>query len=164
MNKERIILILDSERIFEVNPNEEELKVIEFSPNTLIHSEILITFQSDQLINILNINRLKGIDILDFECLDKQIRQSLGLKSPNGKWSIANMIATYLNKEERKWQEEEYNDLLKELALCYCKMKNCDEIEWKRVRDIELPVNRILYEVQANGVYFSQDFFPSVKN
>ncbi|VTY07964.1 DNA polymerase I [Prevotella melaninogenica] len=159
MNKERIILILDSERIFEVNPNEEELKVIEFSPNTLIHSEILITFQSDQLINILNINRLKGIDILDFECLDKQIRQSLGLKSPNGKWSIANMIATYLNKEERKWQEEECNDLLKELALCYCKMKDCDEIEWKRVRDIELPVNRILYEVQANGVYFSQDFF-----
>jgi len=155
MNKERIILILDSKRIFQIDANDTESKVKEFSSISPMQSDILITFQSDQLINILGADQLRRVYLLDFECLDKQIRQSFGLKSFKGKWTITNMIATYLDKDERKWEEEEYEDLLKEMTLCYLKMKECDEKEWERITKIELPINRILYEVQANGIYFN---------
>ena len=164
MNKERIILILDSNNIFEMYPNDTELMVNNFSPTALMQSDILITFQSDQLINSLGADRIRRVYILDFECLDKQIRQSLGLKPFKGKWTLNNMIATYLNKDERKWQEEEYEDLLKEMTLCYRKMKECDEKEWERITEIELPINKILYEVQANGVYFNNDEITSKCN
>ncbi|WP_273414095.1 DNA polymerase [Prevotella aurantiaca] len=164
MNKERIILILDSNNIFEMYPNDTELMVNNFSPTALMQSDILITFQSDQLINSLGADMIGSVYILDFECLDKQIRQSLGLKPFKGKWTLNNMIATYLNKDERKWQEEEYEDLLKEMTLCYRKMKECDEKEWERITEIELPINKILYEVQANGVYFNNDEITSKCN
>lgn len=164
MNKERIILILDSDRIFEIDPNDTELKVTMFSPTAPMRSDLLITFQSDQLINSLGADRIRRVYILDFECLDKQIRQSLGLKPFRDKWTLNNMIATYLNKDERKWQEEEYEDLLKEMTLCYRKMKECDEKEWERITEIELPINKILYEVQANGVYFNNNEITSKCN
>ena len=164
MNKERIILILDSNNIFEMYPNDTELMVNNFSPTALMQSDILITFQSDQLINSLGADRIRRVYILDFECRDKQIRQSLGLRPFKGKWTLNNMIATYLNKDERKWQEEEYEDLLKEMTLCYRKMKECDEKEWERITEIELPINKILYEVQANGVYFNNDEITSKCN
>ena len=165
MNKERIILILDSKRIFQIDANDTESKVKEFSSISPMQSDILITFQSDQLINILGADQLRRVYLLDFECLDKQIRQSFGLKSFKGKWTITNMIATYLDKDERKWEEEEYEDLLKEMTLCYLKMKECDEKEWERITKIELPINRILYEVQANGIYFNNKLkFPTLIN
>ena len=164
MNKERIILILDSDRIFEMDPNDTELKVKMFSRTDPMQSDKLITFQSDQLINSLGADRIRRVYILDFECLDKQIRQSLGLKPFKGKWTLNNMIATYLNKDERKWQEEEYEDLLKEMTLCYRKMKECDEKEWERITEIELPINKILYEVQANGIYFNNNEITSKCN
>ena len=145
-------------------PNDTELMVNNFSPTALMQSDILITFQSDQLINSLGADMIGSVYILDFECLDKQIRQSLGLKPFKGKWTLNNMIATYLNKDERKWQEEEYEDLLKEMTLCYRKMKECDEKEWERITEIELPINKILYEVQANGVYFNNDEITSKCN
>lgn len=152
MKKERIILILDSNRVFEIDANDTELKVKKSSFTTPMQPDTLITFQSDQLINILGTKLLREVYILDFECLDKQIRQSLKLTSIQGKWTLTNMIATYLNKDECKWEEEEYEDLLKEMTLCYLEMKKCDEKEWKRITEIELPINRILYEVQANGI------------
>lgn len=162
MKKERIILILDSNRVFEIDANDTELKVKKSSFTTPMQPDTLITFQSDQLINILGTKLLREVYILDFECLDKQIRQSLKLTSIQGKWTLTNMIATYLNKDECKWEEEEYEDLLKEMTLCYLEMKKCDEKEWKRITEIELPINRILYEVQANGIYFNNNKISSM--
>lgn len=85
MKKERIILILDSNRVFEIDANDTELKVKKSSFTTPMQPDTLITFQSDQLINILGAKLLKEVYILDFECLDKQIRQSLKLTSIQGK-------------------------------------------------------------------------------
>lgn len=154
MNIERVILILDNQSIYEVDVADEEMKVKKLSLHSPIRLDRFITFQPDELVNQLGLEGVKKVDILDFECLDKQIRQSEGLATTTGKWSISNMIATYLGKEERKWNEEEYEELLKNLVLCYREMKKRGKDEWKRIEEVEIPVNRILYDLQAQGVYF----------
>lgn len=157
MNMERVILILSNQCIFEADVADEELKVKKFSPLVLKRGDMLITFQPDELVSQLGLDGIQKVDILDFECIDKQIRQSIGLQSAKDGWSVVNMIATYLRKEERKWQEEEYEDLLKELTLCYREMKEKGKDEWIRITTIEIPINRILYEIQAKGIYFNND-------
>ena len=157
MNMERVILILDNRSIYEVDAADEEMKVKQLSLQSPIRLDRFITFQPDELVSQLGLEGVKKVDILDFECLDKQIRQSVGLPASIGKWSLSNMIATYLGKEERKWNEEEYEELLKSLVLCYHEMKAKGKDEWKRIEEIEIPVNKILYELQAQGVYFDRD-------
>ena len=157
MNKERVILILGSRDIYEIDVADETLQVKKCSLAAPMRLDTLITFQPDELISQLGVEGVGKVDILDFECLDKQIRQSLDLKAVVGKWNAANMIATYLDKEERKWKEEEYEELLKELTLCYREMKVRGKEEWQRIKDIEIPVNKILFETQAKGIYFNHE-------
>lgn len=157
MNKERVVLIMDNQSIYEIDAADADLKVKSLSLMTPLCLDTLITFQPDELVSQLGLEGVQKVDILDFECLDKQIRQSVGLNAPTGKWNAANMIATYLGKEERKWKEEEYEELLKELTLCYRKIKEMGSEEWQRIKDIEIPINKILYETQAKGVYFNND-------
>lgn len=156
MNKEYVIFIKEHLHIYTIDVADDELKVESTLKRNLIHNELLITFQPDELINLLGVDGVQRVQILDFECLDKQIRQSTELPIRD-EWSIPKMIATYLNKEERKWQEEEYEALLKELALCYREMKHRGTDEWQRIKEIEIPVNKILYDVQAKGFYFNHE-------
>ena len=155
MNKERILLIMDDQSIVEIDAADKELKVNTFSLLEPMLSDTLVTFQPDELIKLLGLERICNVNILDFECLDKQIRQSIGLQVSSSKWNVANMIATFLRKEERKWKKEEYEELLKELTLCYRIMKEQGKEEWPRITNIEIPINKILYKVQAKGIYFN---------
>lgn len=157
MKKERVIFILDNRSIYEVDAADNDLKVKKLLLSNPIRLDRFITFQTDELVNQLGVEGVGKVDILDIECLDKQIRQSINMPVSQGKWDVANMIATYLGKKERKWQEEEYEDFLKELTLCYRKMKELGKEEWTRIEEIEIPVNKILYEAQARGVYFDHD-------
>ena len=157
MKRERVLLILGNREIYETDIADETLKVKRFSLAEPMRLDTLITFQPDELISQLGVEGVKQVDILDFECLDKQIRQSLGLNAVVGKWNAANMIATYLGKDERKWKEEEYEELLKDLALCYRELKMRGKDEWQRIEDIEIPVNKILYETQAKGIFFNHE-------
>ena len=156
MNKEYVIFIKENHHIYIIDVADDALKVENTSNRNLTHNELLITFQPDELINLFGFDGVQRVNILDFECLDKQIRQSTKLPISD-EWSIPQMIATYLNKEERIWQEEEYENLLKDLALCYREMKKHGVDEWQRIQEIEIPVNKILYEVQAKGIYFHHE-------
>lgn len=157
MNRERVLIIMGNQDIYETDVADEKLEVKRFSLAGSIRLDTLITYQPDELVSQLGVEGVGKVDILDFECLDKQIRQSLGLKPVSGKWNAANMISTYMGSEERKWTEEEYEELLKEMALCYLKMKERGKDEWQRIKDIEIPVNKILYETQAKGIFFNHD-------
>ena len=108
MNKERVILIMDNRSIYEVDAADTDLRVKPFSLPNPTRLDTLVTFQPDELISQLGLDGVRKVAILDFECLDKQIRQSVGLKLLNGKWRVANMIATYLGKEEREWMVDEF--------------------------------------------------------
>lgn len=157
MNRERVLIVMGNQDIYETDVADEKLEVKKFSLLGPMRLDTLISYQPDELVSQLGVEGVGKVDILDFECLDKQIRQSLGLKPVSGKWNAANMISTYLGTEERKWKEEEYEELLKELTLCYREMKERGKDEWQRIKDIEIPVNKILYETQAKGIYFNHD-------
>lgn len=157
MNKERVILIMDNRSIYEVDAADTDLRVKPFSLPNPTRLDTLVTFQPDELISQLGLDGVRKVAILDFECLDKQIRQSVGLKLLNGKWRVANMIATYLGKEEREWMVDEFEELLKELTRCYRKMKEFGAGEWQRIKEIEIPVNKVLYETQAKGIFFNNE-------
>lgn len=157
MNRERVLIIMGHQDIYETDVADEKLEVKRLSIAEPIRLDTLITYQPDELISQLGVEGVGKVDILDFECLDKQIRQSLGLKPVPGKWNAANMISTFLGTEERKWKEEEYEELLKELALCYREMKERGKEEWQRIKEIEIPINKILYETQAKGIYFNHE-------
>lgn len=157
MKRERIILIMGVQSIYEVDASDKNLEVKKFSPHAPMRGDTFITFQPDELINQIGTDAIQKIDILDFECLDKQIRQSIGPAAIKEKWSVANMLATYLDEKEKKWQEEEYAILLKKLAQCYCVIKEKGKDEWLRITEIEIPINRILYEVQSKGIFFKHD-------
>lgn len=157
MKRERIILIMGDQSIYEVDASDKNWDVKKFSPNFPMRGDTFITFQPDELINQFGLENVKKIDILDFECLDKQIRQSIDGATLKEKWSVSNMLATYLDEKEQKWQEEEYEILLKKLAQCYCVMKEKGKDEWPRITEIEIPVNKILYELQSKGIFFKHD-------
>ncbi len=157
MNRERVLIIMGNQDIYEMDVADEKLEVKRFSLAEPIRFDTLITYQPDELVSQLGVEGVGKVDILDFECLDKQIRQSLGLKQVSGKWNAANMISTYMGTEERRWTEEEYEELLKELTLCFREMKELGKDEWQRIKDIEIPVNKLLYETQAKGIYYNHD-------
>lgn len=157
MNRERVLIIMGNQDIYETDVADEKLEVKRLSLAEPIRLDTLITYQPDELVSQLGVEGVGKVNILDFECLDKQIRQSIGLKPVSGKWNASNMISTFLGIEERKWKEEEYKELLKELALCYREMKELGKDEWQRIKDIEIPVNKILYEAQAKGIYFNHE-------
>ena len=116
----------------------------------------IITFQPDLLINYIGEDVCK-CDILDLECLDKQIRQSVGLAEPKEKWSVPNMLSAYLDIEEKSWEYEDRFELMKYLADCYVRMKELGAGEWKRIEKIEIPINKILYKAQLDGLYFKNE-------
>lgn len=155
MKKEIVVMIEDGSAI-QIDVAAKNKIVEKFSLHHPISDLRIVTFQPDLLINLIGQNSYR-CEILDFECIDKQIRQSIGLEEPEKRWNIPNMLATYLNIEEKNWQFEEREELLRQLAECYLKMKEKGTDEWERIEGIEIPVNKILYGAQLNGCYFNHE-------
>lgn len=116
---------------------------------------LFITYQVDELLHQIPFNENAFPDILDFECLDHEIRQSKFGFDGEWNWSVANMLRTYLNIDKKDWEEKDKLNLLVHLKKCYIKMKEIGESELERIKEIELPVNKILYKEQKKGIYFN---------
>lgn len=67
------------------------------------------------------------------------------------------MLSAYLDIEEKSWDYEDRFELMKLLADCYIRMRELGSGEWERIEKIEMPVNRILYKVQLDGLYFKNE-------
>lgn len=154
--KKEIVVFMDDAGAFQIDVADANKKVSKFSQHSPKTGLRIVTFQSDLLINYIEKDVCK-CEILDFECLDKQIRQSVGLDEPRGKWNIPNMLSAYLGVAEKSWEYDDRFELLKLLAACYVKMKELGADEWKRIETVEIPVNKILYKVQLDGLYFKND-------
>ena len=118
---------------------------------------LFVTFQPEDLISKMSEDMICQNHIIDLECMDKQIRQSSDFKPFSEKWSIPNMLATYLKEDERDWHSDEVDNLVESMALCYNTMKNISRNEWNRILKVELPVNRILYLAQKKGIQINID-------
>lgn len=154
--KKEVVVFIDNGCIWQVDVAAVDKRVEKHKINYSSRDYRFITFQPDLLIKLLE-DITYHCEIIDFECLDKQIRQSAGLDIHNGKWNIPNMLSTYLDVEERNWEYEDFLDLLKLLADCYSKMKEIGHEEWNRIEEIEIPVNKILYGAQLRGCYFKNE-------
>ena len=149
MNKEVVIVIIDS-IIYQLDVT-DVAKVVKRSVSASVKDVLFITFQSDELVPLLE-DRVKDAKILDLECFDIQVRRSVGLVKAK-KWNVPDMLHTYLEIEERTWNVDDYPELLQKLRDCYLVMKEKAMSEWKRIVNIELPVNSILYNRQREGIY-----------
>ena len=99
---------------------------------------LFVTFQPEDLISKMSEDMICQNHIIDLECMDKQIRQSSDFKPFSEKWSIPNMLATYLKEDERDWHSDEVDNLVESMALCYNTMKNISRNEWNRILKVEL--------------------------
>lgn len=159
--KKEVVVMIDDSGARQIDITVKEKKVEKFALHRPIVDFRIITYQPDLLVKLIGQN-VTRCEILDFECLDKQIRQSTELVAQEGKWSIPNMLSAYLGVEEKDWSFEERNEVLKLLADCYLVMKEKGANEWKRIEEIEIPVNKILYGAQLNGCYFNHDGIESL--
>ena len=126
-------------------------QVLKRNVSTPVRDTLFITFQSDELVSLLE-DRVVRANILDFECFDIQVRLSVGLEKVK-KWNVPDMLHTYLGIENKGWNVDDFPELLENLKDCYLVMKEKAITEWKRIVDIELPVNSILYNRQSVGIY-----------
>lgn len=149
MNKEVVIVIVDS-IIYQLD-TVDGAKVVKRSVLASVRDTLFITFQSDELVPLLE-DRVKGANILDLECFDIQVRRSVGMEKAKT-WNVPDMLHTYLGIEKRTWNVDDYPELLQKLRDCYLVMKEKATSEWKRILEIELPVNGILYNRQSEGIY-----------
>lgn len=154
--KKEVVVFIDKSCIYQVDIAAIDKGIERHELNYKSRNYRFITFQPDLLINLLQ-EYVYTCEIIDFECLDKQIRQSVGLDVHDGKWNIPNMLSTYLNIEEKSWDYEDLLELLKLLADCYLKMKEIGCKEWDRIEQIEIPVNQVLYGAQLRGYYFKNN-------
>ena len=154
--KKEIIVYFEDADAFQIDVADPNKMVEKFSQHNPIMNLRIVTFQPDLLINFIR-EDVCLCDILDFECLDKQIRQSVGLAEPKGKWNIPNMLSAYLDIEEKSWDYKDRFEIMKHLADCYVRMKELGAGEWERIEKIEIPVNKILYKAQLDGLYFRDE-------
>ena len=115
MNKEVVIVIIDS-IIYQLDVT-DVAKVVKRSVLASVKDVLFITFQSDELVPLLE-DRVKDAKILDLECFDIQVRRSVGLVKAK-KWNVPDMLHTYLEIEERTWNVDDYPELLQKLRDCY---------------------------------------------
>lgn len=138
-----------------IDNGEEKVEVLSKTSVFDYHDCLFITYQVDELLHQIPFDDNVFPDILDFECLDHEIRQSVFGIDKEWKWSVSDMLKTYLGIDKKEWDENEKRDFIILLKKCYLKMKELGVSELERIKKIELPVNKILYKEQRKGIYFN---------
>lgn len=125
------------------------------------HDRLFVTSQVFDFLHIMPFEDSLFPDILDFECLDREVRQSFMTVDSGWHWTEQDMLKTYLGVEKELWQENEMEELMELFRQCYLKMKEKGKTEWNRIEQIELPLNRVLYKEQRRGLHYD---IPSARN
>lgn len=118
------------------------------------YDRLLITFQVDELLHAIKTEDALFPEIIDFECLDHEIRQSITPIENSWHWSVQSMLDFYLGIDSEQWENSDQDTLLPLLKQCYLNMIERGTTEIDRIQKIELPLNKILYKTQKLGIYF----------
>lgn len=150
--KTYVVIVLDR-RIYAIDIEDEQNHVKELRFNKTFANHLFVTFQPSELVNILGLDAGCLVNILDFECLDKEIRQSIiYVDTHKWNWQVSDMVRFYLEKEF-EWDENQIFQGLILLKECFLEMKARGASEWNRIESIEIPINRVLYKCQKVGIY-----------
>lgn len=159
MRTEYVVICLDC-RLYGCNVADEQSKLIDLTNKGLYFLDRIITCQIGEVINLL-VNNYGGIhkfELLDFECLDRQIRQSVEYcEDLQEDWSPREMVSYYTGQELPLQAENQLEETLCLLTDCYKEIKIRGKDEWPRIEKIEIPVNRVLYDLTAKGIEFRHD-------
>lgn len=151
------VVIICEQVAYAIDVQSHDNEVIKLKGNKLYLDYLFVTPTPNDLVTFLPVGEGCMADILDFECLDKEIRQSITyVDTKNWKWSLPEMIQFYLSKE-LEWSEDNINEILESMKECFLTMKERGASEWKRIMEIELPINRLLYKTQRQGVYVNNE-------
>lgn len=130
----------------------EELKAQRYYPNCLF-----VTPHVSELLTTPRLADTCKAKILDLECLDKEIRQSLAyVDTHSWVWNEAEMVKYYLDIDLNV-EEKQVEKILPILKECFCKMKELGKEEWERIEKIEIPINTLLYRAQRKGFYVNTE-------
>ena len=157
--KEYVVIYLDC-CLYGCDVADDQRIVINLTRNGLFYHDRIITCQITEVIHLLcnNYGGISRFDLLDFECLDLQIRQSVEhCEEQNECWSPHEMVLYYTGRELPLRPEEQHEEALRLMIDCYQEMKRRGEEEWPRIEKIEIPVNRVLYDLVARGIEFRND-------
>lgn len=157
--KEYVVIYLDC-CLYGCDVADDQRIVINLTRNGLFYHDRIITCQITEVIHLLcnNYGGISKFDLLDFECLDLQIRQSVEYcEEQNECWSPHEMVLYYTGRELPLRPEEQHEEALRLMIDCYQEMKRRGEEEWPRIEKIEIPVNRVLYDLVARGIEFRND-------
>lgn len=153
--REKVVIILDSVVYgLDIN-NDKDIEILSKANPFAYRDCLFITYQAEELLHQIKFDNNAFLDILDFECLDHEIRQSYCPIESGWHWSLPDMLHHYLGIEKVEWEDKDGLQLLVKLKQCYLKMKEVGGSEWERIKNIELPLNKILYKEQCEGIYFN---------
>lgn len=151
------VVIVCEQVAYAIDVQSHDNEVVKLEGNKLYLDYLFVTPTPNDLVTFLPIGEGCMADVLDFECLDKEIRQSITyVDTKNWNWSLPEMIQFYLSKEI-EWSEDNIKEILESMKECFLAMQERGTSEWKRIMEIELPINRLLYKTQRQGVYVNNE-------
>ena len=151
------VVIVCEQVAYAIDVQSRDNEVIKLKGNKLYLDYLFVTPTPNDLVTFLPVGEGCMADVLDFECLDKEIRQSITyVDTKNWNWSLPEMIQFYLSKEI-EWSEDNIKEILESMKECFLAMQERGASEWKRIMEIELPINRLLYKTQRQGVYVDNE-------
>ena len=154
----KIYVVLVCEQVaYAIDVQSHDNEVVKLEGDKLYLDYLFVTPTPNDLVTFLPIGEGCMADVLDFECLDKEIRQSITyVDTKNWNWSLPEMIQFYLSKEI-EWSEDNIKEILESMKECFLTMQERGASEWNRIVEIELPINRLLYKTQRHGVYVNNE-------
>lgn len=134
------------------------LNIDDFSDYNSFHSfnkiDLLITFQSSDLIREFKAKNFKNLPvIIDLESFDKQMSQEGKEFKKYKKWTAVQLLKHHkIVDESFKLTLGNFRLFLEHLSTYYLSQIEKDEKEKKRFIDLELKINKIIYERQLKGI------------
>lgn len=162
MKKVYIIIFKDCGIIY--SDIEKHVKTCDKLSKFLQEDDLIVTPNIGILISRMHEEKLdvSKYNILDFECFDKQMSQVGKDGSRNfEKWKVWDMVCAWVPDESLELPTSEsffgnedipVERIMSILVDCFMRMKCHDVLEWQRIEEIELKVNKLLYSAQSEGM------------
>ncbi len=149
--KQFVVVFIESKwYLMDIEDTDNLIQGLNYNP-----SNTYITFQTSDLIRkFKSINRpsLRS-NIIDLESFDKQMSQEGKDIKSYGSWKVLNFLR-YHKKIDSDFRLSEQNikSFLEKIGSLYKSLLNKDEEEKKRFEEVELKINKLIYQRQYLGI------------
>jgi len=114
---------------------------------------IIITTQSSDVVRHLKSKKWILPNIVDLECFDKQMSQEGKEVRNKSKWTALGFLQYYkVIDSDFKLTEDKFKLFLEYLGSLYLELLEKDDDEKSRFEEIEVDINKIVYNIQWSGI------------